>query len=116
MKKFNYIFAIICGSGIAVMWIILLINGKVPELKTEPYGITTHITAEMLLASALFVSGIMGLRGRKKAEKLILVAFGGLVYSVVNSSGYYIDNPNAGLTIMFGIILFVTIYAIWRSL
>lgn len=92
---------IVTGIGVLGLWAMLLLTDQVSELATEPYSILTHIAAESLMALLLVLSGILELRNWKNAPRLSLFALGTLAYSVLNSSGYYLDRKEAALPLLF---------------
>jgi hypothetical protein len=90
------VFALIVGVGIVGLWIMLLSTHQVPEIETGDRAIWFHITAESLLGVVLIVSGALLLLGGEDQAARILAAaaLGGMVYSAVNSSGYYAAKAN----------------------
>lgn len=102
---------IIIGIGIIGLWIMLLGTSQVPELETEPIAIVFHIVIECIMGVLSILSGIWLFRQRTYYKQLILFTNGLLVYSVVNSSGYYGDQGEVGMIIMFGLILGFVLYS-----
>lgn len=100
---------IITGFGVLILWILLLATDQVAELDTTPYSILTHITAETLMALLLILSGILELREKKGAALLSLFALGTLAYSVINSSGYYLDRAEPAMPLMFLVLLILAL-------
>jgi hypothetical protein len=90
------VFALVVGAGIVGLWIMLLATHQVPEIGTGDQAILFHITAELLLGITLIVSGTLLLLGGEEhpARILAATALGGMVYSTVNSAGYYAAKAN----------------------
>jgi len=90
------VFALIVGVGIVGLWIMLLVTHQVPEIETGDRAIRFHITAEFLLGITLIISGLLLLLGGEghPARILAAAALGGMIYSTVNSSGYYATKAN----------------------
>jgi len=84
---------------------MLLLKKQVPELETEPIAIKFHITAEMIMGTLSFVSGILLLTGFPWARYIFILAMGLVIYAVINSAGYYGQKKEGIFVIMFGIIL-----------
>ncbi len=104
---FSGVFAIVVGSGMIGQWSLSLANGQVPELRTEPIRIRFHLAAEFVTALALIVSGIGLLSGGAWARDVYLVAAGMLVYTIIVSPGYFAQQGNWLMPVMFAAILVV---------
>jgi|SRR6056297_544002 len=109
LRKVKAIFSVIIGFSILALWIMLFLTDQIPEIDTELFRISFHIFSELLLAIILIISGIGLLRKSKRAEKLFLVAMGLLLYSVINAAGYYGQNGNWIMVVMFSAISLVSI-------
>lgn len=109
IRKIASIYAIFIGIAIIGLWVILLFSGQVPELFNEPISISFHIAAEMVMAVLLIISGI-GISSRKKwSVKLFTLSAGLVLYSVINSSGYYAQNGNILMVVLFMVLLILTV-------
>jgi hypothetical protein len=86
------------------MWGVLLISGNIPEIKNEPLNITFHLFSEFMTAGMLLISGIGILAKRAWSEKLFVLSTGALLYSTLNAAGYYGQDGNLGMLIMFTVI------------
>jgi hypothetical protein len=104
--KFASWYGMAVGLLIFAQWIFFLATGAVPELQTTPWAIGFHITAELLLALALFVGGYATLRSKRWGEKTLLVALGMAIYSEINSPGYFAQLGQWALVAMFAVLLF----------
>ncbi len=103
------IFAIIIGTGIILLWGFLLAAGGVPEIRTAPVSITFHLIAELLMGTASLTSGILILQGIPAGTYTYLITSGMIIYSVINSSGYYGDTGEWVMVAMFMVILISTL-------
>jgi hypothetical protein len=93
------------GALMLVQWTFFLITDQVPELQTEPLAIGFHLVAEVVTAAALLISGFALLRGVAWAPGISLAAHGMLIYTVVNSSGYFAESGTWPPVIMFAVLL-----------
>ncbi len=112
MKKkiLGYIYIVI-GVGIIGLWIMLLATDQVPEIETALAEIIMHIIIEATMGIMAIISGFFLLKGFKHYKEICFLTNGLLIYSVVNSSGYYIQSSNFAMVIMFGIIFAFTMYS-----
>jgi hypothetical protein len=108
--------AIVIGTAMLAQWLVFIVVGQVPEFETEPYAIAFHLAAELATACALVVSGALLLRGRRRAAGPALVAFGMLVYSAINSPGYFAQLGQWPMVAMFAVVLAVSLAAVARLL
>jgi len=107
--KFVKISSISIGALMLMQWLFFLATGNVPELETAPVSISFHLAIEFMTALALILTGI--LLHESKRDKWILSAFaqGMLAYTVVNSPGYFAQNGEYVLVVMFAILLAISI-------
>jgi len=115
MKKDTIISIIyvVIGIGIIGLWIMLITTNQVPEFETEPTSIVFHITIECIMGIFSILCGLWLFQKRKHFKELILFTNGLLGYSVVNSSGYYVELGEYAMIIMFTFILLFTLYSCW---
>ena len=99
------IYSLIVGIGIICLWTFLIVTKQVPEIKIEPIAIGFHIMVENLMAILSFASGIVLLIDLAWAPILFIFSMGLIVYSVINSSGYYAQRKEWPFIVMFGVIL-----------
>lgn len=116
MKKFAGIYSLVIGFSIIILWSILLLSDQVPELTTEPASIYMHMAAELIMAIMMIVSGILLVKDQKNAIRSFTLSSGLLTYSVINSSGYYIENNNISMVIVFAVILIFTLVVLKKLL
>lgn len=90
-------------------WGFFLAAGQVPELQTEPWRIAMHLAAEFVTAAGLIASGIGLIRGSRWAAKAYVFFAGMLVYSVIASPGYFAQQGQWLLVLMFLALLTMTV-------
>jgi hypothetical protein len=104
LDKIIAAFLIITGSCVSFMWAFLLSTGGIPELKTNPAGITLHMIADFTMALLLISGGVLLILRHKKRNSLYFLSSGMLIYSVVNSAGYYLKPGGSAFVLLFSII------------
>ncbi|WP_416840679.1 hypothetical protein [Haloferax sp. DFSO52] len=111
-KKVVAVYALLTGIAILGLWTMLVMTEQATELRTEPYSMFTHLVAEGLTAVALVSAGIGLFRESEWAESLCLVGFGMLLYSVINSAGYYAQLGEIGAMLVFSAMSLTTVVAL----
>jgi hypothetical protein len=107
-------FGVIVGLMMLAQWTFFLAAGQVPEIQSEPFRIVFHLMAEALTALALIVSGAGLLRGRAWARHLALLALGMLIYTVIQSPGYFAQQGVWALVAMFAVLLVLALVSVRR--
>lgn len=102
-------FALLVAVLVTGLWVLSLARGAVPELVTEPRAIRLHILAEFGMAALLAVGGILELAGHGAGEPILLLGFGAVLYSIVNSSGHYAERRQRAPLVMFAILFGLTL-------
>ena len=111
LRTIKALFSIIIGVSIISLWIMLYLSNQIPELKTEPVNITLHIFSEILLAIILIIASIQLINKSRNSEKTFLISMGLLLYSVINAAGYYGQNENWVMVVLFSLLfIFSTIF------
>jgi hypothetical protein len=105
-------FGILVGVMIRIQWTFFLITGSAPELQTEPRAITFHLKAEATMTLAMIAGGTAFLKEISCGRILLLLAFGMLIYCVINSPSYFGEQDHWFFMLMFFAILARTIHAI----
>jgi hypothetical protein len=72
------------------MWIIFYTNGSIPELATEPARILLHILAELTTAIFLILAEFGLLKLKIWGYQVYLLATGALIYTMIQSPGYFL--------------------------
>jgi hypothetical protein len=101
---FAAIFAIITGILMIAQWIYSLVTRQVPEWATKPAEILLHILAEGVTALLLIIGGLALLGQSLLGYPLTLLALGMLLYTLINSSGYFVQRRNWIPAAMFAIL------------
>ncbi len=102
---FPAVVALAVGLLMVGQWAFFLLNGQVPELETEPRAIRFHLAAEFVTTGALVAAGLGLLLGTGWGRSLYLVATGMLLYTLVNSPGYFAQRGQWALVGMFAVLL-----------
>ncbi len=85
-------FQIVVGAGILLLWPVLILAGEVPELEAGQRDILFHIAAEAVTGVLLVVGGVLLLRGGAGGARMVSAfALGALLYTGINSAGYYAE-------------------------
>jgi len=108
-------FVTVYSIGIIGMWIVFYAAGNIPELVTEPVRISMHILAEVITIM-LIIGGIFILTGIKWGKEIYFLSMGMLIYTLIQSPGYFIETKDYGLVIMFGVMLVVAILMVVKML
>jgi hypothetical protein len=96
--------ALATGVAISGLWTMLLVTHQVPEIREHDIAIRYHLAAEYLLAAALLAAGAATISGASFATPLAAAAFGGLLYSSINSAGHYAKLGQRAFVAMFGVV------------
>jgi hypothetical protein len=104
-------FEIVVGAGIVALWAMLLATGQVPEVTAGQRDIWFHIAAELTAASILVGAGVWVLRtgASRRAQLAAAAGLGALLYTVVNSAGYYAESGDWAPVVMFGLLAVATV-------
>ncbi|MHA1223534.1 MAG: hypothetical protein ACTSSG_12745 [Candidatus Heimdallarchaeaceae archaeon] len=103
------IYAIVMGIGIIGLWTMFILTKQIPELQTEPVAIKFHIAAESSMGLISILSGIFLLVNLSWGIYIFLLAMGLIIYSAINSAGYYGQKKQWSFVFMFGVILCASI-------
>lgn len=109
--RFSAWYGVVVGVLVPAQWAVFLATGNVPQLEEAPWEIWFHMVAEFLLAVVILVGGIGMLAGRGWARTVYLVGLGMVVYSVVNSPGYFAQRGEWPLVAMFMVLLVLSVVA-----
>ncbi len=102
---FGGVYAVVVGIGMLAQWGFSLATGRVPELRTEPLAIGFHLMAEVATATVLIVAGAALLTGATWATGVFLAGTGMLIYTVVNSAGYFAQRRQWPMVVVFALLL-----------
>lgn len=109
MKTVVAVYSIAMGSLMLAVWLGLWAFGGVPEMTAKPWETAMHLTAEFTTAGLLIASGIGLFIAARWAERLNVFASGMLVYSLIQSPGYYLEKNAMVFVALFAIVFFITV-------
>jgi hypothetical protein len=115
LMKFAGIFALVLGLLMVGQWTASLATGQVPELATAPLEIAFHLAAEILTALALVLAGLAILKKIRWGRTLFLVAGGMVIYSIINSPGYFAQRGQWPVVALFGALFFAAVFALMAA-
>ena len=107
---FASVFSFAVGSLMLVQWTVTLARKRVPAQDEGVSGrgrreMAFHWAAESLTAIALILSGTALLRDWSWGRSVSLVALGMLIYTVINSSGWFAERREWAMVGVFAILL-----------
>ena len=103
-------FEIVVGLAIAGLWASLLLTRQVPQIAEGRRDILFHLGAELLTAVLLVVAGgAVLLAGGQGATVLAALAGGALLYTTINSPGYYADLGQWPVVAVFAVLAAATV-------
>ena len=107
------IYSILVGISIIGFWGFFL-GTKFSRLGSTqtPIEIGYHVAAEVLTAGLLVIAGIGSVYSLGWGRSLSLIALGMLLYSVINSPGFYAAKKNTSMVAMFSVLTVLTLVAI----
>lgn len=105
------VYAILVGVFMIGFWGTLVARGKA-ELKERPWDMRYHLTAEFATAALLILSGAGSLLGLGDLALGAPLAFGMLLYTVINSPGFYAGRGNWPMVAMFTVLTALTLLAV----
>jgi peptidoglycan/LPS O-acetylase OafA/YrhL len=115
LRNIIAIYSIFIGILMAGMWTVFIITGQVPEFALKSVEISLHLVAEFLTSILLVIAGIGILKKKRKAYNLNLVALGMLLYTLIVSTGYYLQKGDWIFVGMFSLFLILTSIALLIS-
>ena len=109
IKRAAAIYSIIVGISMLTMWLMFYAVGGIPELETESVRILMHIAAELATAAALLVGGWGLLTLKPWGRQVYLLATGALLYTMIQSPGYFLQNGELGFVAMFAVLFVLAV-------
>lgn len=103
-------FQLVIGVSILAFWTVFMSTGRVPEIEAGERAIWFHVAAELTTALLLVAAGLRSTR--QPARFLSALALGALLYTSINSPGYYVDLGEWPMVVMFGVLFAITAVAI----
>ena len=109
MKTIVSVYSITMGALIVAFWSVLWASGAVPDLLSRPWEIAMHLTAEFTTAGLLLVSGFGLWFGARWALRVNVFASGMLVYSLIQTPGYYLQRNAMIFVLMLAVSFLITV-------
>ena len=105
-------FQISIGIAIICWWIIAAATNGIVELEEGRIDIVFHIVAELLMAALLIIAGVsLRRRGQTRSTNVVSgLALGTLLYSSINSPGYFAEQGAWWALGMFAAIVAATVF------
>ena len=114
--KYSAWYAILVGILMIAQWMFSIATNSVPEFETAPWAIGFHLAGEFLTALILIIGGIASLKSTNWGKQFLLVGLGMVIYSEIVSPGYFAQQGQWAMIVMFAVLLFGTIFAVMSLL
>ena len=88
--------------------------GRCRDLEVAPIEIGLHLTAEFVTAALLVAGGIVVLTGGRTV--VLTIALGMLLYTVIQSPGYFLARREWAPVVMFALLGVATVVAILATI
>lgn len=103
----------VLGIAVLGLWGGLIARHAVPELAEGRPSIRFHIGAEVITAVALLVGALLlAVADGPFARMVDAAALGAILYSTINSPGYYADKDDQPMVAIFGILTLAALGAL----
>ncbi|MBN1190061.1 MAG: hypothetical protein JXA46_09945 [Dehalococcoidales bacterium] len=114
---FAAVFAIAVGTLMIIQWAITMVRKQVdgPGEGISGRGkieMGFHWTAEFLTAVLLIISGAGLISAAGWGKTIFLVAAGMLIYTVINSPGFFAQQRKWSMVVMFSVLLVLSIASV----
>jgi hypothetical protein len=109
MKKILAIYSVLVGAAMIAMWSVFYAFDAIPEVISKPWEIAMHLAAEFTTAGLLILSGFGLLARAPWANRINLFASGMLIYTLIQSPGYYIQRDAAAFVATFALCFVATL-------
>ncbi|HUW02877.1 MAG TPA: hypothetical protein VMW08_11035 [Acidimicrobiales bacterium] len=103
-------YCVVVGALMAIWWSIDIRGGALRRNDRSTSEIGLHVFAEALTAAGLLTGGILLLAGR--GSGIALAALGALLYTVIQSPGYFLARDELAPVAMFAMLAVLTTTAI----
>lgn len=103
-------YCIAVAALMALWWGMEIRNGALNRPDRSRGEIALHLTAEFMTALILAIGGIVLAQGGSRS--LALVGLGMLLYTVIQSPGYFLERREMPPVVMFAVLTGLTIAAI----
>jgi len=118
MRLFKASFALFVGVGMIAQWAFMIGKGQVVSTEEDTVSgrgrseLAFHWAAELLTAIGLIVAGVALVTSRPWAEWAHTLASGMLLYTVINSPGYFAQRREWPMVGMFAVLLVLTVFSL----
>ena len=114
---FATIAGLVLGGGILGIWGLLLVSRQVPEIQNQDRAIYFHIAAEILTGFIVITGAVAAIATAASSWSvgLLAIGLGAVLYSTINSPGYYANQKKwhfVGLFAALGTVAIVSLAAI----
>ncbi len=109
MKPVVSVYSVTMGIAMLALWSFSWATGAIPEMTTKPWEIAMHLTAEFTTAGLLIVSGAGLWFGARWATRVNIFASGMLVYSLIQSPGYYLQRNAMIFVVLLAVVFLLTV-------
>jgi hypothetical protein len=109
MKTVVSVYSITMGALMLALWLAFWAFGAIPDMMQKPWEIAMHLTAEFTTAGLLIASGIGLILEARWATRVNVFASGMLVYSLIQSPGYYLQKNAMIFVTMFAVAFLITV-------
>jgi hypothetical protein len=110
--KFSAWYGILVGLLMVAQWMFAIVSSSVPEFQTTPWAIAFHLAAELTTALMLIIGGIASLKVNIWGRQILFVGLGMVIYSEIVSPGYFAQQSQWAMVIMFAVLLFGVVIAV----
>lgn len=115
-KKAASIYSFFMGISMIAMWSIFYVTGSIPEIQTKPIELSMHIAAEFFTAILLIVGAIGLFTNKIWGLKVYLLSMGMLLYTLIMSPGYFLQQGQIPFVIMFFVFIVLAVAFIILSI
>jgi len=115
---FPAIFAMSVGALMTAQWAITLVRSQIPTPEQDAISgrgmieMAFHWIAEGATAAALIAASFSLMLGWSGAPKLYSISIGMLIYTVVNSSGFFAQRKRCAMVALFAVLLILSAVSI----
>lgn len=109
VKTIVSVYSITMGAVIFAFWSVLWATGALPDMLLKPWEMVMHLTAEFTTAALLLGSGIGMWFGARWALRMNMFASGMLVYSLIQTPGYYLQRNAMIFVLMFAVAFLIAV-------
>lgn len=109
LRKIMSAYSIFIGISMIGLWVMFWLTWEIPELSTEPIRIGMHLAAEFSTAVLLLVGGITLLKGYERSINIFQISMGMLIYTLIQSPGYYAQQGDLAFVGMFAVFLIIAL-------